>query len=124
MKLTKVIPKIFYSDISTGVKLFVDCLGFKIAYQENDPNPFYVIRRDDATILLVEDDEFAKKDRPELRIETDDIESLYHELAANPVALFHPNLSRIKTQPWGLKEFALLDESHVCVIIQQPIDNE
>ena|ERR1700744_4688395 len=124
MKLTKVIPKIFYSDISAGVKLFVDCLGFKIVYRENDPNAFYVIKRDNATILLVEDDEFAKKDRPELRIETDDIETLYSELSAKPTTLFHPNLNAIKTQPWGLKEFALLDESHVCVIIQQSAGDE
>jgi hypothetical protein len=27
----------------------------------------------------------------------------------------------IKTQPWGLREFALRDDSDVCVIIQQDV---
>lgn len=122
MKLTKLIPKLFYSDIQVGLHLFVDGLGFTITYSEPDTrNPLYILERDNLRIQLVEDDEYAKKDRPEIRIETDDIEALYEEIKTKQLGLFHPNLSYIKQQPWGLKEFALLDETTVCVIIQQDI---
>jgi len=120
MKLIKVIPNIFYSDIRIGLNLFVDCLGFKLVYSDPDAEqPLYVIERDLITILLLENDEFAKKDRPSIRIDTDDIRTFYHEIKAKNMGLFHPNLSKITTQPWGLKEFALLDQSGACIIIQQ-----
>lgn len=119
MKLIKVIPNIFYTDIKIGLDLFVDALGFKIMYSDADKLPFCIIDRDGVTLYLTEDDEFAKKDRPQIRIETDGIETLYQEVKDKNRALFHPNLSTIKTQPWGLKEFALLDKSGVCVIIYE-----
>jgi len=118
MKLTKVIPKIFYSDINHGLELFIEVLGFAIRYKEDGP-PFYIVDRDGVTLMLVEDDEFAGKDRPEIRIDTDDIDILYNELLSKPTQLFHPNLNKVKLQPWGLKEFALRDKSDVCVIVQQ-----
>lgn len=122
MKLNKVIPQIFYTDIKVGLNLFVDGLGFKIKYNDEGQHPFYIIDRDGVTLFLVEDDEFAKKDRPEIRIDTDDIEAYHAELREKNISLFHPNSPEIKLQPWGLKEFALLDESGVCVIIQQPVN--
>ncbi|MEO8412683.1 MAG: hypothetical protein ABI472_03455 [Ginsengibacter sp.] len=99
--------------------MFVDHLGFKVKYKEIDPQPFYIIERDLVTLFLVEDDEYAKKDRPEIRIDTDDIETLHSEIEAKNTKLFHPNLPKVQVQPWGLKEFALLDKSGVCIIVQQ-----
>ena len=120
MKLNKVIPKIFYSDIQVGLDLFIDCLGFVIKYSEpGGEHPFYIADRDGVTLFLQEDDEYAKKDRPEIRLDTDDIEALHKELTGKTMKLFHPNLPAVKLQPWGLKEFGLLDKSGVCVIIQQ-----
>ena len=34
MKFTKLSPNIFYSDISAEIKFFVDCLEFKITYDD------------------------------------------------------------------------------------------
>lgn len=120
MKLEKVIPQVFYSDIQVGLKLFVAALGFTTVYKEETP-PFYIVERDGVTLMLLENDEYARKDRPQLRIQTDDIDALYAEVSANASDMLHPNGKKIKTQPWGLKEFALLDASNVCVIVQQPI---
>ena len=116
MRLIKIIPKIFYEDIKDGLHLFVDGLKFKVGY--NDAK-LYIITRDNVTIQLLEDAEYAAKDRPEIRIETDDIEALYREVKQAHPDLLHPNLNVVKHQPWGLKEFALLDKTTVCVIIQQ-----
>lgn len=78
MKLNKVIPQIFYSDINHGRELFINVLGFTIKYKDDEP-AFYIVDRDGVTLMLVEDDEFAKKDRPEIRLDTDDIEALFAE---------------------------------------------
>src|SRR3569833_3173522 len=119
MKLNKVIPKIFYSEVKVGLELFTDCLGFVVKYSEpGGDHPFYIVDRDGVTLFLHEDDEYAKKDRPEIRLDTDDIEALHKELMGKSTKLFHTNLPAVKFQPWCLKEFALLDKSGVCVIIQ------
>lgn len=116
MSLVKVIPKIFYADIKEGLNLLVEGLGFKVTYQDDY---LKIIERDGVTLQLVADEEYAKKDRPEIRIVTDDIQALYNEVKEKNTGLLHPNLNVIKRQPWGLTEFALRDASDVCVIIQQ-----
>lgn len=120
MRLKTLIPKIFYSQIKTGLEFFVEGLGFKITYEHNEgAEIFYIIERDNIVIQLVESDEFARKDRPELRIITDDIQSFYIEVSNKNPGLLHPNLNVIKRQPWGLTEFALRDDSGVCVIVRK-----
>ncbi len=121
MKLIKVIPKLFYEDKTVGLDLFCNGLGFSIKF-ESPEKDFYVIDRDGVTITLVENAEYAAKDRPEIRIETDDIDALYADVKTRAPQLLHPNLKVVKTQPWGLREFALLDKTTVCVVIQQQLN--
>lgn len=120
MKFTKLIPNIFYTDISVGLNLFVNCLGFEIGYEDSkSEDPFYVIKKDDLVIHLIQNKEFAEKDRPEFRLETDSIETVYKSIREEYPELIHPNLNRITLRPWNCREFALLDQSGVCIVIQQ-----
>lgn len=120
MKFTKLCPNIFYEDINIGLELFVECLGFKITYNDlGSTHPFCAIERDNLAIHLIQDKEFAYKDRPELRLVTPDIEEAYSVIAQKFPQLLHPSLSKVSLRPWGAKEFALKDESNVCIIIQQ-----
>jgi len=120
MKFTKLSPNVFYSDIKIGLKLFVECLHFNITYNDlKSDNPFCVIEKDGLGLHLIQDKEFAEKDRPELRLVTDDIEEVYNTVKTTFPELLHPNSRQIQLKPWGAKEFALKDESDVCIIIQQ-----
>ena len=71
------------------------------------------------TIHLVESDEFARKDRPEIRIATDTIDAEHADIAERCPHLLHPNGKDVTLKPWGLYEFALRDASDVCVIYEQ-----
>ena len=125
MKLLKLIPNIFYADIKVGLHLFVECLGFSIGYDDlKGEEPFCVVNKDGLAAHLIESAEFAEKDRPELRIETDDIEALYKHVSTGFPALLHPNLKTVTLRPWKALEFALLDASGVCIIIQQWPDQQ
>lgn len=115
MKL-QLIPKIFYAEVAVGVELFVDCLGFRIVHRDDT---LVVVEREGAKASLVEDAEFATKDRPELSIETDAIEALYDEVVARRPAMLHPNLAAITRRPWGALEFAVRDRTDVCVVARQ-----
>jgi hypothetical protein len=114
--LTTLIPKVFYADLEIGLDLFVDGIGMEILHRDGD---LVVAGRDRIKVYLVENEEYAAKDRPELGIETDDIEAVYADIAARRPDLLHPNLRRVTTRPWGAREFALLDATTVCVVFRE-----
>lgn len=120
MKFTKVVPNIFYTDIKVGLGLFVDCLEFSIGYDDlKGEQPCCVIGKDNVGIFLIQSKEFAEKDRPEIRLHTDNIEEVFAKVKSTHPELLHPNSKVVTLRPWGAKEFALKDASDVCVIIQQ-----
>jgi hypothetical protein len=114
--MKRLIPKIFYDHLSDGLDLFVNCLGFTVMYQDD---ALAVVERDGAKAYLVESPEYAAKDRPEIGIETDNIEELYAEIRARRPEMLHPNSRVIEKKPWGAKEFAVLDKTTVCVVFRE-----
>jgi hypothetical protein len=112
---TALIPKVFYADIEVGLDLFVDGIGMDVGYRDED---LVVLSRDNAKLYLVQDAEYAAKDRPELGIETDDIDAVYADISARRPDLLHPNLNRVTRREWGAREFAVLDSTTVCVVFR------
>jgi len=110
------IPKIFYADREVGLDLFVDGLGFEVMYQDDTLS---VIERDGAKAYIVENAEYAAKDRPELAIETDRIEEIWKDIAERRPDLLHPNVPKPTLRPWGSTEFGLLDSTQVCIVFRQ-----
>lgn len=111
-----IIPKVFYDHLQDGLEFFVDGLGFEVLYQDA---AMAVIARDGAKAYLVQSPEYAAKDRPELAIETDDIDAIFREMSKRAPKLLHPNSNKVSLKPWGAREFAMLDKTTVCVIFRQ-----
>jgi len=114
--LIRMIPKVFYADVGVGIDLFVGCLGFQVLHRDDT---LVVIGRDGAKVYLVQDADFAAKDRPELTIETDSIDAVYNEVRTKAPQVLHPNAKAIERKPWGALEFAVRDSTDVCVIFRQ-----
>jgi hypothetical protein len=112
----RLIPKIFFDRLDQGLALFVDGLQFRILYQDED---MAVVERDGAKAYLVQSPEFAAKDRPELAIETDQIDAIFQDLSTRVPQLLHPNSKTVTLRPWGAREFAVRDPTDVCVIFRQ-----
>lgn len=114
--LQRLIPKIFYEHLEEGFDFFIDGLGFQLMHLDQG---FAVIERDGAKVYLVENCEFAAKDRPELAIETDTIGVLHVEIRSRRPDLLHPDSSVVTKKPWGALEFAVRDATDVCVVFRQ-----
>jgi hypothetical protein len=114
--ISRLIPKIFFDNMSDGLDLFVNCLSFKVLHNDGS---LAVVERDGAKAYVVESAEYAAKDRPEIALETDNINELYDEISKSRPELLHPNSKRVTKKPWGAQEFALLDKTGVCVIFRQ-----
>jgi hypothetical protein len=119
MHFSKLVPEIYYTDINSGLKTFVDCLEFKIGHAElNSKNPFCVLVKGDLSVMLFQNKEYAEKFTPLLRLVTNDIEEVYKKVKSHYPELLHPNLREVTLRPWGAKEFALLD-GQIGIVIQQ-----
>lgn len=119
MNFTKLVPNIFYKDIRSGLKTFVDCLEFTVAHDElNSQRPFCVLKKDGLGINLFQDEKYAKEHNPEFRLVTEDIEEVYNKVKSKYPELLHPNLSKITLRPWGAQEFALRDDQ-LGIVIQK-----
>ncbi len=114
--LLRLIPKVFYADITVGLDLFVRCLGFQVLHQDDS---ITVLGRDGAKVYLMQNAELAALDRPELAIETDNIAEIYNEVKTRAPEVLHPNSSTVRRKPWGAQEFAVLDSTTVCVVFRQ-----
>ena len=119
MNFTKLVPNVFYVDIKDSLKLFIDCLEFKITHDElKSGNPFCVVEKDGLRVNLFENKELAKEHNPEFRLVTNDIDEVYKKISSSHPEFLHPNLSKITLRPWGAKEFALRD-NQLGIVIQQ-----
>jgi hypothetical protein len=111
MHFSNLVPSVFYTDISDGLKLFVDCLQFTIKHQDiKTSQPYCVLKKDGITIMVFQDEKLAKEHYPELRLVTHNIEEVYAKISASHPHLLHPNLDKVTLRPWGAKEFAILDK--------------
>ena len=120
MRFTKLVPNIFYENIRDGLTLFVDCLEFSIGFSDlESQHPCCVVQKEALSVFLFQNKEFADKDRPEIRLHTDNIQEVFSKISRTHPEFLHPNLNVITLRPWGAKEFAIRDKTNVCVIVQQ-----
>lgn len=111
MNFLKLVPSVFYVNISDGLKLFVDCLQFSVEHQDlNSKQPYAVLGKDGIRIMVFQDEQLAKEHYPELRLETDNIEEVFAKISASHPHLLHPNLNKVALRPWGAKEFSVADK--------------
>ena len=119
MHFEKLVPNIFYENISDGLKFLVDCLGFQIGHNEiNAAHPFCVLEKDGLRINLFQNAALAKEHFPEFRLVTKNIEEVYATISTTHPAFLHPNLNKVTLRPWGAREFAIKD-NQLGIIIQQ-----
>ena len=119
MHFTKLVTSVFYTDLSDGLKLFVDCLQFTIKHKDLDTSqPYCVLEKDGIGIMVFQDEQLAKEHNPEFRLVTNNIDEVYKKISSSHPEFLHPNLSKITLRPWGAKEFAVRD-NQLGIVIQQ-----
>lgn len=100
-QLRTIMPELPLSDVPAGVAQYRDVLGFSINYQQSDIG---VMDRDDVRLLLV-----ARTERQtgigSAYFYVRDVDALYAELKRNGANVLGEPVS----QPWGLREFQVLD---------------
>ena len=118
--LTDIIPKLPMRNNAITKDYYVNKLGFK--YIGSDEFPQYlIVEKDNLQIHFFEFKNLDPKENyGQVYIRTNNIENLYQSMLDNKTEI-HPN-GTLKTQPWGQKEFALLDPDNNLLTFGQIIE--
>ncbi len=103
--LTDIIPKLPMRDKSVTRAFYIDKLGFK---EIGDYEAYLMVRKDKIEIHFFEFKELNPKENyGQVYIRTNGIDNFYQTLLNDKIKI-HPN-GKLKSKPWGQKEFSLLD---------------
>ena len=106
--LTHINPKLPMRNKGVTRDYYVNQLGFQ---ELGDYDGYLMVQKDNIEIHFFEfKDLDPKENYGQVYIRTKAIDQLYQSMLDNNIVI-HPN-GALKTQPWGQKEFALLDPDH------------
>jgi uncharacterized glyoxalase superfamily protein PhnB len=112
--VTRALPELPFDDVPAAVKHYRDVLGFQINYEQHDIGVMY---RDDATVLLI-----ARTPQhsgiASAYFYVRDADALYSELLQKGADVRGEPIS----QPWGLREFSVLDHERNRLTFGQPFE--
>lgn len=108
-KLIEIQPVLPSKNVSKAIEYYMNRLGFRLVFQDRDPDPMYAgVGRDAIELHLQWHDpkEWQAVERPQLRIVVQDVVGLFEEYRGQGV--FHAGTALRKTA-WGTEEFAFYD---------------
>ena len=116
--LQRAVPVLASLDLEATQRFYADKLGFEPLARYDD---YAICVRDGVQVhfWLTHDAEIPKA--TSCRIEVVGIERLYDEMTAAGVV--HPN-GPLTEEPWGMKEFAVLDADGNLIKFAEPIDGD
>jgi catechol 2,3-dioxygenase-like lactoylglutathione lyase family enzyme len=96
-------------DVAEAIRYYVERLGFRLRFQDDEHDPRYAgLQRDGVELHLQWHDgaDFNKVERLALRFLIDDVDGLFEEYADKGV--FHSGTA-LRDTSWGTREFAFYD---------------
>ena len=110
----KVMPELPVDDVRASVKHYTDVLGFKVNYEQADIG---VLDRDEVRLLLVARRQ-GQAGIGSAYFYVRDVDALYAELLGKGADL----QAEPASQPWGLREFGVLDPEGNRLTFGQPFE--
>jgi uncharacterized glyoxalase superfamily protein PhnB len=110
----QIMPELPLDDVAAGVAHYRDVLGFTVNYQQHDIG---VMDRDDVRVLLIARTE-RHKGIGSAYVYVEDADELYAELHAKGANVQGEPISN----PWGLRDFRVLDLEGNQITFGQPFE--
>ena len=115
----KAIPLFPQPDIKKATEFYKEKLGFEISfiYEEG----YGGVTRDNFELHFWKCDDKKIAENTSCRVEVEDVKSLYEEY--EKAGIVHPN-GKLEEKPWGIIEFAILDEAGNLITFGQEVKPE
>ncbi len=110
IKLKKAIPVLPQPDVKKAADFYKSKMGFETLFVHGAD--YAGVGRDGIELHFYQCRDKTIAENTSCRIDVDNVEELYSEFG--PKGVVHPN-GLLETKPWGMREFAILDEAGVCI---------
>jgi hypothetical protein len=117
VKILKAVPVLPALNIRETIDFYVHHLGFMMRHQEDE---YGIINRDDVEIHFWRCGNKNIAENSSCRLTVEGVEELYEQ--AGKASIVHPNAALV-TQPWGTREFAILDLNGNLLWFLEPIQS-
>ena len=107
------IPKLVMADMTKTCQ-FYQQLDFKVIWQTED---YLILERDNIILHFWQSNDKYIAENTAYRINVSHIEALYQ--LCQTLKIVHPN-DPLQTQPWGSKEFSILDVAGNLITFSEP----
>ncbi len=122
MRLTQITPFVPCTDLFRQIGFYRDVLGFSLSFQAEN---YAFLRRDDVAVRLVEVSDHVDLSHPEREgsfyIDVTGIDALYESLKPALDTLPDGRVRAPFDQPYGQREFHVIDEDCTLVFFGQAI---
>jgi hypothetical protein len=100
-------------DLGATVIFYEQKLGFTTIYREE---AMAIVKRGQAELLLVKNDDKHLADNTSLRIAIEGVEQLYADYQSKGI-----RMNTLEVKPWGSKEFSVIDPAGVCIAFYEDV---
>jgi len=107
--LTSAVPALFAQDVAQAIEFYREKLGFTLDFQHGEPISFAGVARDAVRIYLSHCEDRHLAENTMCWIFVENIEALAEEFLRRGAP------GKLETQPWGLREFVVIDPAGNCV---------
>ena len=125
MSLKQITPFVPCSDLEKQIAFYRDVLGFELGFQAEN---YAFLRRDNAAIRLMEVYENVDLKAPEREtsfyIDVEGLDALYARLEPKLAALPPSRVRAPFDQPYGQREFHVIDEDCTLIFFGEPIEKD
>jgi hypothetical protein len=113
-RLTKATPVLPSSDLEATLAYYRTKLGFEGTIHGS----YLIMGRDDVALHFALSDDHDVAKAPMCRLHVQGIDELHAEFG-RAGALGRGG--EMTTEPWGMRQFAVIDDDGVCLVFQEPI---
>ena len=114
--LKKAIPVLPQTEVRKATEFYSEKLGFTTLFVYGDD--YAGVERDGIELHFYKCADKNIAENTSCRIDVENVEELYSEFG--PSGAIHPN-GLLEKKPWGITEFAILDDAGVCITFGEKI---
>lgn len=109
-KLMSAIPVLPQTNVIKAAEFYRSKMGFKRLFAYDDD--YAAVGRDGIVLHFYKCDDKHVAENTSCRVIVENVDRLFAEF--EPAGIIHPN-GTLESKPWGMREFAILDEAGVCI---------
>ncbi len=118
-QILQAVPILPAADVRAAVDFYVEKLGFSEVFSHGEPPGYAGVMRDGVLVHLCHMEDAQRwAEQTMLRFAVSNLDGLFAQM--QEAGVVHPN-GGLRDEPWGTREFTVLDLDGVCITFSEKI---